>query len=382
MTLHNRNKEIRRVRVDDILENPANFRTHDDLQRGAFQATVGEIGWYGYPDVFEHPEHPGKVMLVDGELRKQHLVEHYGPGAQIDVNVTDFTPAEADKALATKDPLAAMAGQDIAKEAELLRSLEAEGAEFAELIEQLAQADRIDLDPLPADVWDERHEVPQPHAELAEKWDVDPDATTIIHNPATGTRHAIAVGDPGNLEHVDRLLGTFEPKLLVTRARADTTGTAYRLYTGPAAYVFYNHNTCVETVRHLHEQGFEIRAQLIWRHETEEEAARVEYHSHHSSCFYAVRKGQSALWNGSRTESTVWDAPVPGFGALPIQVAGRPMVNHGEASHGVYDPWGGQTLGSVAIAGDRILRPSYTMCHDADHAGCVIERLMREWGQA
>ena len=104
-----RNQEIRTVRVADIVANPKNFRTHDDVQQGTLQAVVDKIGFYGYPDVFEHPEHPGKVMLIDGELRSKLLAE-YGPDAEVEVNVTDFEPSEADVAIATHDPISAMAG--------------------------------------------------------------------------------------------------------------------------------------------------------------------------------------------------------------------------------------------------------------------------------
>jgi len=104
-----RNQEIRTVRVSDIVANPKNFRTHDEVQQGTLQAVVDKIGFYGYPDVFEHPEHPGKVMLIDGELRSKLLAE-YGPDAEVEVNVTDFTPEESDVAIATHDPISAMAG--------------------------------------------------------------------------------------------------------------------------------------------------------------------------------------------------------------------------------------------------------------------------------
>lgn len=140
-----RNRGIRRVRVADIVDNPKNYRTHDDLQRSSFRATVGEIGWYGYPDVFEHPEFPGRVMLIDGELRSHHLAEQYGPDAYIDVNVTDFSPVEADKALATKDPLAGMAGVEKAVLQNLLNELETGSDEFEALIRTLAEREEIEL---------------------------------------------------------------------------------------------------------------------------------------------------------------------------------------------------------------------------------------------
>jgi len=142
-----RNREVRRVRISDIVDNPKNFRTHDDSQKQSFSAAVDEIGWFGYPDVFEHPDHPGKFMLIDGELRSHHLAAHYGDDAAIDVNVTDFSPDEADKALATKDPLAAMAGVEKERLEELLRSAvtETESPEFAALLQRLADDESVAL---------------------------------------------------------------------------------------------------------------------------------------------------------------------------------------------------------------------------------------------
>lgn len=133
-----RNKEIRRVRVGDIIENPHNFRGHGELQRRSFRATVDEIGYYGYQDVFEHPDYPDKVMLVDGELRKDDLVQQYGEDAYIDVNVTDFDAEDAKKALATKDPLAAMASNESQKMHELLKDMESESPAFNDLLAHLA----------------------------------------------------------------------------------------------------------------------------------------------------------------------------------------------------------------------------------------------------
>lgn len=60
----------------------------------------------------------GRLMLIDGHLR----VEEIGDG-EIPVLVLDVDEAEADKLLATLDPLAAMAEADEAKQAELISSI-------------------------------------------------------------------------------------------------------------------------------------------------------------------------------------------------------------------------------------------------------------------
>lgn len=145
--LRNRNKEIRRVRVGDILDHPANIRTHPDEQAQALDAAVSEVGWIGYPDVFDDPEEPGKVRLVDGELRHHHLAAKYGEEAFIDVNVTDLAPAEAKKALLTKDHVATLAEIDEQKALAEIEAIaaEVETEEFRALLSDMEQQARDEL---------------------------------------------------------------------------------------------------------------------------------------------------------------------------------------------------------------------------------------------
>lgn len=133
--MRSRNQGIRRVRVADIADNPLNFRTHGELQREAFAGTVDAIGWYGYPDVFVDGD--GVVRLIDGHLRRQHLLDRYGPDATIEVNVTDFDDAEARLALASRDPLAAMAGTDDGQLLAMVESLAVPNDGVAKLVEEL-----------------------------------------------------------------------------------------------------------------------------------------------------------------------------------------------------------------------------------------------------
>jgi hypothetical protein len=140
--------------VADIEENPLNFRTHPQSQRDALAGTINEVGWYGYPDTFETAG--GGVMLIDGHLRKSHLIEKYGPDATIEVNVTDFDEAEARKAMLTHDPLAAMAEMDAGKLDELLRSVETGDEALSKMLAELAaDAGIIPPDFQPASIEDQ-----------------------------------------------------------------------------------------------------------------------------------------------------------------------------------------------------------------------------------
>ena len=127
-----RNKGLRLVRVADIEDNPLNFRKHPEAQRAAFAGIETEIGFYGYPDAYE--TEAGTIRLIDGQLRKEHLLSKYGNDATIEVNITDFNEDEARLALTTHDPIAAMAAADCELLDTLLRSITSESGEVADLL--------------------------------------------------------------------------------------------------------------------------------------------------------------------------------------------------------------------------------------------------------
>lgn len=120
VAIRSRNQEIRKVRVCDLEDAPFNFRRHSEMQATALNGAIDEIGFFGYPDVFVTEE--GRLQLCDGHLRKNLIIRKYGADAMIEVNVTDFSEAEAKKATLTKDPIAAMADTDLVA----LRSLMAD----------------------------------------------------------------------------------------------------------------------------------------------------------------------------------------------------------------------------------------------------------------
>ena len=71
----------------------------------------------------------GSLMLIDGHLRTETAAD-----SDVPVLVLDVTEAEADKLLATMDPLAAMAEKDAEQLASLLGELNAQGDALASLV--------------------------------------------------------------------------------------------------------------------------------------------------------------------------------------------------------------------------------------------------------
>jgi hypothetical protein len=117
MNIRNRVKSLRMVPASDLRPNPKNWRTHPKAQQDALRGVLAEVGLADACLARELPD--GSLMLIDGHLRAETL----GDG-DVPVLVLDVTEAEADKILATLDPLAAMAESDAAKLDELLRNVD------------------------------------------------------------------------------------------------------------------------------------------------------------------------------------------------------------------------------------------------------------------
>jgi hypothetical protein len=133
MLLRDRIKEFRRVASSEIRPSPRNWRTHPQGQRDALRGILAEVGIADANLVRELPD--GSYELIDGHLR----TEEYGPDNPVPVLVLDVTGEEADKLLATLDPLAAMAAADEAKLAELLAGVNSDNEAVGRLLSDLAE---------------------------------------------------------------------------------------------------------------------------------------------------------------------------------------------------------------------------------------------------
>ncbi len=123
-------KSLRRVKARDLKPNPRNWRTHPEAQEAALRGVLGEIGYADACLARELPD--GTLELVDGHLRAG-----LDPDQKVPVLILDLDEAEADKLLTVLDPLAAMAGADDQKLAELLASIETDNEGLQAMLEGL-----------------------------------------------------------------------------------------------------------------------------------------------------------------------------------------------------------------------------------------------------
>jgi hypothetical protein len=131
MQIRDRIKELRRVRAKVLRPNPRNWRTHSAAQRDALRGVLAEIG---YADALLAREcQDGGLVLLDGHLRAETT-----PDSEVPVLVLDLDEAEADKLLATLDPLAAMAGADKEQLDSLLREVQTDNDAVQRLLDELS----------------------------------------------------------------------------------------------------------------------------------------------------------------------------------------------------------------------------------------------------
>ena len=132
MNVRDRIIEFRRVPSAELRPNKKNWRTHPKIQADALRGILAEIGFAGACLARQLPD--GTLELIDGHLRAETVTDQ-----PIPVLILDVTEAEADKLLATFDPLGDMAGADAGKLDELLRSCQTGNEAVATMLAGIAQ---------------------------------------------------------------------------------------------------------------------------------------------------------------------------------------------------------------------------------------------------
>jgi DNA modification methylase len=189
MKIRDRIKELRRVKASELRPNPKNWRTHPQKQLDAIRGVLAEVGFAGAELARELPD--GTLQLIDGHARAEIAGE-----AEVPVLVLDVDEAEADKILATFDPIGAMATADAVKLDAILREVETGNEALADMLTALAEDNGI-LDGLNEAIGEVvEDEVPEPPADPITK----PGDLWILG------RHRVLCGDSTKADDVGRLM--------------------------------------------------------------------------------------------------------------------------------------------------------------------------------
>jgi DNA modification methylase len=323
-----------------------------------------------------------------------HLRAGMATEREIPVLVLDVTEDEADKILATYDPLAGMAEVDGAAWAKLIDGIEFTEAEFGSLLTELRpghKAGLTDEDAVP-------EPPPIPITQPGDLWVMG--------------KHRLLCGDCTIAANVGRLLSAVEPGLMVTdppygvnynpqwrndaaekglisyaARRVGKVGNddrvdwseAYTLFPGAIAYVWHADRHASEVQRNLEGCGFEIRNQVIWA-KTRFAISRGHYHWQHEPCWYAVKAGSAGNWTGDRSQTTLWqiggnlnDEAKNNHGTQkPVECMRRPILNHTNPGQSLYDPFVGS--GTSIIAAETTGRVCYAMDIDPIYCDVAVKR--------
>jgi DNA modification methylase len=197
----------------------------------------------------------------------------------------------------------------------------------------------------------------------------DPEAVAALFSGETA---ALMVTDPPygvSVDHrwrdgVRQPAGSARSATLLNDDRADWR-QAYLLSPAAIAYVWHGALFAGLVQAGLDEAGYVVRQQIIWEKEIHA-LSRAHYQWAHEACWYAVRRGASANWQGGRRQLTVWEAasPIAGFGSggrgedavtahptqKPLELFERPILNHTQPGDVVYDPFAGSGTCLIAAA--------------------------------
>lgn len=153
---------------------------------------------------------------------------------------------------------------------------------------------------------------------------------------------------------------------------------AWELFPGDVAYVWHADLRASSVWTSLEASGFQIRAQIIWNKNTHV-IGRGHYHFKHEPCFYTVRAGKNARWNGSRAEMTVWDIAKPQASESghstqkPVECMRRPMENNSVPGEAIYEPFCGS--GTTIIAAEMTNRH----CLAVELNPAYVDVAVRRW---
>lgn len=394
-----RTVELRYVKAADIDPNPLNWRTHPQEQREALRGVLTE---YGFAGALEAVEVDGRLRLLDGHLRHEEL---FATDVEIPVLVLDLDEREARLHLATKDPLAALAGASAERLDALLRDVSTGSAAVQGLLASVSEGAGLAAfgSELPAPVEDPGAQIDRAE-ELREKWQTERGQLWEIG------AHRLLCGDSTDAADVARLMGGESVPLCVTDPpygvnydpawrneaaaagklayaasrigevtnddRADWSAT-WATFPGDVIYSWHPPGaTSLVHAKALQDSGFEIRMQIIWA-KSNFPIGRGDYHVRHEPCWYAVRKGKAARRNDDRTQTTLWeinlDKNVEGGHSTqkPVECMARPIRNHEFQS--AYDPFLGS--GTTMVAAEQLGRRCYGCEIEPKYVAVALERM-------
>jgi len=369
--IRDRIKDLRRVKASDLRPNPKNWRTHPKAQREALQGVLAEIG---YADALLAREHEdGSLELIDGHLRAETT-----PEQEVPVLVLDVTAEEADKLLATLDPLAGMAGANPQQLEALITGMGITSDAVAALLHRTAKDAGVILpgaavveDPIP-------EPLPKPVSRKGDLWLLG--------------EHRLLCGDSASASDTERLLNGAKADLVLTDPpygvdyvgkteqaleiqndgapglgallRGSLTVTLERTRPGAVWYVAAPAGPQFASFAEILSELGVWRQTLAWVKDSMV-LGHSDYHYKHEVIFYGWSPGAAHRAPPDRTRTSVLEFERPKASRehptmKPLALWAELLSNSTARGELVYDPFSGS--GTTIIA-----------CEQLGRRGCAVE---------
>ena len=398
MNIRDRIKELRRVPANELRPNPRNWRTHPEKQLNAIRGVLAEVGFAGAELARELED--GTLELIDGHARAE-----VAGTAEVPVLVLDVNEAEANKILATFDPIGAMADSDAAKLDAVLRDVETANEDLSQMIADLANEAGLYLDDGTSEI--EEDEVPEPPADPITK----PGDLWLLG------RHRLLCGDSTSKSEVTYLMNGKKAGMLFTDP---PYGVSYEgghnekkreklkndelsdeslsdLFYQPlniainfteddaAFYVWFASGKSIETFAAFAKLPLTLRAVIQWyKVKSGLGAFMSQYIPNCEPCIYAHKAKKAPKWFGPTDEKTVWELPKEKTNEFhptqkPVALPARAIKNSSHSADIVLDLFVGS--GSTLIAAEQLGRTCYGMELSPQYCDVIVERWQNLTGE-
>lgn len=381
---------VERRAVSELKPDPNNPRTHTDEQVAEIAASIVEWGWT--TPILIDPD--GGVIAGHGRLM---AAQSLGVPEVPVIVASGWSKAQIRAYMIADNQLALNAGWD----EDLLR------VEISALGDMGFDTTLLGFDDrFLAHLFAERSGRTDPD-------EVPPVPEAPISQPGDLWRcgqHAVLCGDSTSEADVGRLLAGVRPNLMVTDPpygvnydpawrnrvlRADGSKVsaraigkvinderadwraAWELFPGAVAYIWHGSLHTVTVAESLSASRFALRSMIIWA-KNNFAIGRSDYHWQHEPCWYAVKAGGKANWQGDRTQSTIWEIPKNQASETghstqkPVECMARPMRNNSAPGEAVYDPFLGS--GSTVIAAEMEGRVCFGMEINPAYVDVAVKR--------
>lgn len=391
-----RNRIVRYAEVDPavLLANPNNFRVHPKHQQQALSGLISEVGYLD-PVLVQD----GTDVVIDGHLRVELAVRD---GVKsIPVQYVDLNDAEANLALASFDPISALATADADKLRDLLDEVSTGDAAIMQMLSDLAEREGVVDFGGGTDLLTDPDDVPEP----------PDDPITKLGDLWLLGRHRLLCGDSTKAEDVARLMDGERAEMVFTDPPyalfGNSTGVAgvaddrmvepffrdianaisQALTSGGHFYVCCDWHSWAVVERSF-ARALSVKNMIVW--DKGHAALGHFYRSQHELLCSGINKSQSAastfhkVSNDRRvTDGNVWTIKRENDGThnaqKPIELMTRAIENSSEGNDLVLDLFGGS--GSTLIACEQTNRRCAMMELDPAYCDVIVRRWENATGQ-